>query len=196
MSVIYDRTFRVPVWVVLDLPKKTNQALVERLCEDGVYHQQWPARTFINTVKDLGNKGWKHVVDQPKPFNLDVNFLAFATATHIRNTFGENVLMAGNSEVPFQHLNRRIQQDSDYETVFNTVLANERDVSLSQIFGLAELKTKVYVTESPVNKHLIGRLAGKTLTVSETDGTIIVKGKKPDEIYDIIVKEIEKALHQ
>lgn len=195
MTAIYDRPFRVPVWLIIDLaPKKANE-LIERLVEeDGAYYQAWPARSFIDTLKELGRKGWSHMVDQKKPFTLDTHFLAVAVARHVKNVFGETTMLSGTHERPYQHLNRRIEKDSDFERLFNDVLANEQDVALSQIFGLAKPQAQVYVTDGNVNRFLVNRLAGKTLTVSETDGNVNVKGKKLEEAYDLICKELEKAL--
>ena len=194
MATLYDRIYRVPVWVVLDLPKKTSATIIEKLIEDGVFHQEWPSKTFLTTVKEMGTKGWSHITSQKKPFNLDTNFLSVAASKHVKEVFGENTLLSGHGEKPYQQLPRRIETDADYITVFNAVLANEGDIALSQVFGLATPKAKVYVTEGNSNRQTITRIASKTLTVSETDGNIVVKGKKVDEIYDIIIKEIENAL--
>lgn len=198
MADFYDRVHRVPVWVVIDLGSKKSAELTEQLVEnDGAFFQPWPARSLIDTVKELGRKGWNHVVSQKYPFTVDVNFVAVAVTRHLKNVFGENAILPGTHDKPYQQaLNRRILTVADWERLCNDVLLLEQDVSLSQVFGMASPKAQVYISDRSANLQLVQKLAGKVLTVRDTDGTINAKGLKTEEIYPLVAKAIEEALNK
>ncbi|CAB5220842.1 hypothetical protein UFOVP244_44 [uncultured Caudovirales phage] len=196
MSYYYDRVHRVPVWVVVDLPEKEAGILIDQLLDERLAHYQvWPSKSFVDTIHELGRKGWSHLTGQPKPFNIDPGFLGVAAARHVKNVFGENAVLPGTQEQTYaQGVNRRIEKDRDYEALFNDVLALEQDVSLSHLFGLATPKSSVYVSDATTRKDIVNRITNNTLTVSKNDGTISLKGKKIEEVYAQLKAEIAKAL--
>jgi hypothetical protein len=195
MSRYYDKVYKLPVWVVVDLTEKDSAALIDRLLEEKRAHYQvWPSKSFVDTVQELGRKGWSHMTGQPKPFNMDPNFLAAAASRHAKNVFGETAVLPGTQDNQYSlGVNRRVERDSDYERIFNDVLTLEQDISLSCLFGLAKPKCPVYISDTSTGKDIVNRISTKMLTISKNDGTISMKGRKIDELYSQLLKEIEKA---
>ncbi len=193
MATIYDRAYKVPAWVVIDLPAKKVEAVIEALVEEhGCHEQYWPANSFVDTVKELGRNGWPHIVNQAKPFVVDISFLGVAVSRHLKNFFGENTILPGSPERPWQHvLNRKVEADADYARIFNDVLRNERPVVLSQVFDVGKPKSKVYVTGPQCDRDLVAKLSDRMITVADSDATLNVKGKKVEEIVAAIVQELE-----
>lgn len=198
MAQFYDRPYRVPVWIVIEpIGPRRAKNLINGIVALGAHYIKWPAQSFLSTVEYLGKNGWNHVVGQAKPFRLDPQFLAVAMNKHVQTVFGPNVTMTGMLERPYhQALDRTIKDNGDYASLFEQALLLERDVSLSQIFGLASPKSKVYISEGPVNEQLISRLCDNLITVGESDScTVNIKDKKPEEAKELIDKAIESRLN-
>ena len=198
MSQFYDRPFRVPVWVIVkDVGPRKTKNLISSVVSLGAFYLKWPAQTFLSTIEHLGKNGWPHVVKQKKPFRLDSQFLAIAMQKHAQLTFGGSTTMTGMLERPYhQALDRTIKDDDSYRDLFEQALLLERDVGLSHLFGLATPRSRVYISEAPVNEQLISRLCDNLITVGEDDSfTVNIKDKKPEEAKELIDKAIESRLN-
>jgi hypothetical protein len=192
----YDKTHKVPVWLVVDLAEEKTNALVAALSEDGAHVQEWPSSSFASTVKSMSRLGWSHIVDTPYPKRVPVEFLSVAASKHIKSIFGENVIF-GRPTVPYQHaLDRAANTEADLEKIFNAMLGLEEDIGISQIFDLINLKSKIYITsgDSSVAK-VVARVSDKVVTVGRGDGFVInVKNQKPEEIINTVREFIDNLL--
>jgi len=197
MANYYDRPHKIPVWVVLDLKDK-NMEVSDNLMADGAFILQWPSQTFANTVKLMGNRGWKHITEQPFPYFVDIQFIALALSTHIKSVFGENTKLTGGETRSYsQAINRQVKSDDDFRRIFEEALGLETDISLSQVFDTATPKegSKVYVSFAPVDLSIARRLTENLIVVgSGLDATVNVKGKKSNEVKEIVDSTILNAL--
>lgn len=195
MSHFYNRPYKVPVWIVLNnLGPKRTDSIISQVIAEGGFEQPWPANSFVNTLNKMNVNGWKHVLGQKKPFILDVNFVPVAVTKHLQEMFGASVYLTGTHARPYQQaLNRKVEKDEDYARIFNDVMALEQDVELSRIFGLANPKSRVYISEGPVKKELLDRIADQVITVGTGDtDTVNVEKKNTKAIKAAIDAELVK----
>lgn len=196
MGEYYNQVYRIPVWVVLDLNEELAADMTNYLTDLGGYFQEWPGKTFINTVEAMKNSGWSHAMGLPMPYRFSDHALTVAMVRHVQTLFGLNTLLSGTPNRPY-HLavDRVIKDDSDYQKMFDQALALEQPINLSQIFGLAKPKAKVYISSAPVSLDIISKISDNVITIGRGGGnTINSVGKDIEKLKEILDKEIESRL--
>lgn len=174
MTSIYYKTFRVPIWVILQKTQKEN-TVVNWFKERGAFVRDWPAETFKDTILGFRNRGWKHHLPKEMPYVLNPQLLAVAATEHVRETMGVGAQISFH--VPPHHVDRSINTEKDYERVFNALLLNQDPVTLSQMFRVAELchhggqgkNHVVFLTKEPCNKNVLTVISDRVITVGDGD---------------------------
>ena len=171
MSMIYNRAFKVPSWVVINLPKDDSKLIVDAFTELGALNVKWPASEFPVTVQEMAKRGWFSEVNQSRPFFISVDFLNVAVTQHLKK-FGENKTLSGTPDVPSSQLNRKINDDVDYVRLFNDIMDSETDVSLSHIFSIGEIchatgyeQVKTFVSAGPVATKALQKVSDRVITI-------------------------------
>ncbi|MGH2638632.1 MAG: hypothetical protein ACRDF4_05040 [Rhabdochlamydiaceae bacterium] len=196
MGNYYDQGIKAPVWIVTAVNDSQTEALERAVHENGGAVLEWPAQSFMTTVFEMGKRGWKHVVDQKKPFTVDVNFVTCAVAKHIKKIFGPSAMLTGSQMRPYQHaLGRRIETEDDYRRIFDEVLSLEAETELSNIFQMASRRSVLYISRSPVPTNVIQKLARNILTVGEENSTVSSKDMTNDELIETVLSEVDNLLN-
>lgn len=200
MSIIYNRLYKVPNWIVLNLDdEKKAQDLVEKFKKEGVHEVKWISKEFPITINEMARKGWWHEVNKPMPFIANVDFLMVAITQHIKK-YGLSKTLSGTPEKSVASINRKIINGDDYVRIFNAVLENEPDVTLSHIFGIGELcntdrsKIQTFITIGPVAKKVLQKVSDRVITIEvsqNVDEAFVVEGcEAGDSVIDVIDKVI------
>ena len=198
MPTIYNQTYKVPVWVVLNVPEPSLlENLKQYLVENGAVEQGWPSDSFITTVKSLASKGWDHVVKKP-PYTMDSTFATIALAEHTRRFFGPNKTLNLNADRPwYQTIDRNIRSDDDYRNLFNDIIYIQDPITLSHLFDIGNkcynnnIKTKVFFTVGNVHRNLLQPITNNVIVVSDggdvtlSDDTLA----KLDSTLDSLLKQ-------
>ena len=138
MPLFYNRLYKVPCWIVVNLPKEKARPIVQEFKEMGAHEVKWIADTFPLTINDLARHGWAHEVNQPMPFKVNQDFLFVAMTKHIKQ-YGLNKTLSGTPERPVSSLNRTVNSGDDYVRLFNDVLSSEPAIHLSHLFDVGEM---------------------------------------------------------
>lgn len=188
MSTIYNRAYRVPVWVVLAPETPNAKELGEYLAANGAEEIAWPSASFFDTVKGMTSKGWGHIAEQKYPYHLDSGFLPIAAIYHIKKLFGESKMFSGAPMKPWsQAVSRRMASDKDYVRVFDEILSVEDPIALSHMFSIGDRchtdskRTHVFFTYGTPLKNVLQRVADAVIVVGE-GGTVSVEGRTSAEI--------------
>ena len=192
MSLIYNRLYKVPAWIVVDLPKDVAKTLIEEFKAAGAHEMRLIADSFPLTVNEMAGKGWAHEVHKPMPFNANPDFVFFSIAHHIKK-LGLNKTLSGTPEKPISTLNRRIESGDDYVRLFNDVMSNEPPITLSHIFGIGELchqdgsSIKTFISCGPAPIKVLQKVSDRVITVGAGKDGLIVEGcDKEDVIYEAV----------
>lgn len=192
----YNRAVKTGIWVVSSLKPDKYEKLAQALAEDGGIEINWPSHSFGNTVHSMAAQGWKHIVDRPLPMHLDLNFVSVAAVKHLKAVFGPNTMLTGSQNRPYQQaLNRNITCEDDYRRLFDEILSLEGDTELSHIFGMAGRTSQVYLSQAPVPAAVVNKLSRNVLTVGDQDCNLLTKGRKADDIVDMVRTEIDRVLN-
>lgn len=208
MSTIYNQTYHVPAWVILNLdPKNEEQraklkALREYLSENGAFEQKWPSNSFGSTVKSLVGRGWAHAVSN-KPFTVDAHFISVAAAEHVKEFFGPNkVLNLASSQKPWHHIvSRKVEFPEDYTRIFDALLMLQDPMTLSHLFDIGNKchtdnrRTYVFFTEGAPAITLLRSVARSVIVVGE-EGDVPVKDLTPEAAVDALDAVLVKAIRQ
>jgi len=199
MSTIYNQTYKVPVWVVVTDDKTANGgAAVAYLTDNGAFKREWPSLSFIDTVKNLGKRGWAHLVNQPYPYMLDASFLPVAISTHLKEVFGQTKMVSGAPARPWNHaVNRKVESDLDWQRIFDQIMSLEDSMSLSHLFDVGNkcfgqsTKYKVFFSNGEVPISVLQRISDNVIVVGEM-GNVNTTGKTAEET----VNELDAMLTQ
>ena len=199
MTVVYTNVFKVPVWVMVNIDRENDSLVLDAFKECNARHIEWKASTFPITINKLSSKGWKHITEQPYPFMIDHNFIPIAINAHLQSSYGRSKSLSGTPTSPVKNLNRRINSGDDYVRLFNDVMNNEPDISLSKLFDIAEncfynnTKFKVFITEGNVPKKLLQRIADCVITIGGEGSDIVFDGNI-EETIDLSTKKVANIL--
>lgn len=201
MSHIYNQTFRVPIWVVVNTKSQGHRsAVAEYLSENGALEQPWPADTYVNTVKELTKKGWAHAIG-PTPFVLDPGFIMVSVASHVNSTLGANKMVNfASSTSPWHHMiSRSINSDADYTRIFNEIMCLQDTITLSHMFSVAERchsdgkKTYVFYTVGEPVTKVLHSFSNNVIVVGEV-GDISISDKTPEQTVNALNDKLEQIL--
>lgn len=196
MAMTYNKTYRVPTWVVLNKTgaKKQKKAL-QVLTEAGAKVKEWPAATFGEFLLTFRNKGYASHLPKEFPYFLDPALMLRAAGEHVKNVLGPTSNLSGAFSSPANRLNRKIESEADYERLFNQILDLEDPISLSQMFQIAENchsgynEATVFVTVGPVPKNLLTKVANKVITIGDdADNDIVTEEAKLEELEQLATK--------
>jgi hypothetical protein len=200
MSMIYDRAYKVPVWVVVDVAGADGDSILASFVEREARVVDWPAKLFPVTVSKLASSGWSHEVNKPYPTIVGRDFLTFAVCRHLNDTLGSNIKLSGQPMQPYHTLNRKIESGDDYVRLFNDVLALEPDFSLSHMFDIAKLcvqdirKSQVFVTRGPAPIKVLQRIAGRVITVGGEGSDVVAAGRPVEATADEAIELVASAI--
>jgi hypothetical protein len=171
MSMIYNKAYKVPSWVIVNLPKEDAKPIVQAFTDLGALYIKWPSGEFPETVREMAKRGWFEEVNQARPFFISADFLNVAVTQHLKK-FGENKTLSGTPEVPIGRLNRKIVDDADYARLFNEIMDSETEVSLSHIFSIGEIchtagaeQVKTFISVGPVATKALQKVSERVITV-------------------------------
>jgi len=196
MAMAYHRVFKVPVWIVLEKMTKGRRAtILEWMASAEARVQEWPAQSYPKALYEYRNKGYAHALPTGK-FTLDTQLLVRSAAEHIKTVLGPTSYLGGSVSQPTNRLDRTVEKDDDLVTIFNDLLSLEDPISLSQIFQVAEkchrddIKiSRVWVTNGPVPKNLLTRIADRVITIGdEANNDVVVDGLKEDQVFERLDK--------
>lgn len=193
MAMAYHRVFKVPAWVILDkMTKSRRAAVIEWMAGAEARVQDWPANTYPKALYEYRNKGYAHALPAKGPFVLETQLLIRSAAEHVKATLGPTSYLGGSVSQPTNRIDRKVEKDEDLVTIFNDLLSLEDPISLSQIFQIAEkchrddIKvSRVWVTNGPVPKNLLTRIADRVITIGdEANNDVVVDGLKEDQVFE------------
>lgn len=184
MSIIYNRVYRVPVWVIVNLPADQAKEIVKAFDEHGALSVKWPDREFLNTVAGMGSQGWREEVTKERPFFVSVDFMKVAVKKHL-TVFGANKSLSGTPDSSWSRMNRKIETDEDYVRLFNDIMSAEPDVLLSHLFSIGELchqagreQVKTFITVGPAPLKVLQKVSDNVITVGDSTCDINVTGEE------------------
>jgi len=198
----YDRTYKVPVWVIVEgLSKRRTQLIMDSFAETTALNLPWPSKTFKETLEGFKNKGWAHAFqpDHTGGYVLDTQLLNIAFLEHLK-LYNPATMLSGNVTKPVHHLNRVIKNDDDIERLFNEFLSTFEPKIMSFAFNIGDLchmgnnPRKVFVSEGPVPQSILSALADNLITVKSEGGDVNLKGAKDEEVFQLIAERINQSL--
>lgn len=173
MAMFYYKTYKVPMWVVLQ-PTQKKTTLLKWFKQAEAHLQPWPSSSFGETLLSYRNKGWRPHLPKEFPFVLNPQLLAVAATEHVKKTLGITSQIA--FQAPPHHTNRKMESEADFERVFDELLTAQAPINLSQMFQVGEKchqegrrNYKVFVSEAPVNKNVLTNIADRVITIGESD---------------------------
>ena len=199
MSLIYNRVYKVPAWVTVDLDKSTATPIIDAFKELGAHTVFWMANTFPVTISLLGSRGWGHEVNKTMPFFANQDFLNFAVAHHIKG-LGLNKNLTGQSANVMSSINRRVESTDDYARIFNDLLISESDIALSRLLSIGELcygereKVKVFISINDVPKNILQRLSDRVITIGGEGSDLLLPQQITQDSVDDIVSQVASIL--
>lgn len=199
MSVIYNKAYKVPSWVLVTSGDEGASAALDFLHQNGALQVQWPGATFKDTVTELGKRGYAHEVSKDMPYQMSVRFLEVAVAKHIKESLGSNKMLSGAPSQPMHVVNRSVQTDADFERIFNEVIQLEDSIALSHLFDVGSrcfgesTKYKVFYTVGDVPRNVLQRISDSVIVVGD-GGEIATAEKKPKEVVTALDSLLTKVL--
>ena len=199
MSIIYNKVYKVPAWVVVSGPKDTAKLVSKAFTVLGAAEIKWIADTFPMTVVSLATRGWSHEVNKQMPFFMNPDFLNVAASAHVKQ-YGLNKNLTGISANSMSNIDRKITSGDDYVRIFNDVLCNESTMALSHLFSIAEQcygereNIKVFVTAGQIPQNILQRLAERVITIGGTGSDIQFPETVDEESLEVIVGEVAAIL--
>jgi hypothetical protein len=189
---IYNKVYKVPTWIVINLPKEKAQKVADEIAMGGAHKVEWISNDFPITVNELARKGWSHEVDKKMPFKSSPDFLMVAASNHIKKS-GQNKSLSGTPDVPVFKLNRTVSTGGDYVRIFDEILENEPAISLSHLFSVGELchlannKKQTFVSVGPVSEKALQKISDRVITVNVAENGIEIKGCPiDDKLYEAL----------
>jgi uncharacterized protein YerC len=186
----------VPNWIVVgDLVPDSLKATISEWCAaTGALKQDWPARSFKDTLYSFRNKGYSDQIKINQPFVIDPSLLLRAAGEHLKVSVSENSKLGGSVSVPISQIDRKVNSESDLEVIFNDLLAVEDPISLSQIFQINERchETSRFGKTYTAFYSLVG--APKALVSRVADRVVEIGSDIPlsdDETEDTIFEKLE-----
>lgn len=196
---------KVPVWIVLNLPKDSSEVILDYLAtECEAYNQPLPHLSFLKTVGNMAKQGWKSEVKDIFPYTVGSDFILLAAANHTGTALGPNKMLSEGVSPPYSqlisHKLRTVTQPSDFNEIYQTILAAQEDTVLLDLFSLTDKlrpdskgkQNRVFVSEGPVDPSFISRLANKTIMVDEY--YLSKYDEDTDEVVNSIAQETLEAL--
>lgn len=188
MSQFYDQVYQVQAWINIETNKQADQLLVE-FQKMGAYNQVWPTDTVENTIKAMANQGWWQLINSKEfPRFATEEFAETLLRRHMSTIAGDNVFSMP-SQPYSQVLDRKITSPESFRRIFDDCLSLEEPITLSRMFGLAQPKSKLYITHDG-NTEAIRKISKFVLTVGDKTSMVSVGKKRLEDI----VAEIEAAL--
>lgn len=199
MSLIYNKVYRVPAWVIIKSSKTTVKPLTKAFKDLGAHEVKWMSSTFPVTISILATQGWAHEVNKTMPFFATPDFLNYALARHIAG-FGLNKTLTGTTANAMNSINRRVGSVDDYARIFNELITHESDISLSHLLAIGELchgereQVKVFVSSDEVPKNIAQRLSDRVITLGGDGCDVTIASKLSVEEIDNIVGRVAAIL--
>lgn len=197
----YDRTYKVPVWVVLEGLSEERVKLIKDAFSErpSTLEMQWPAKTFKTTLDGFRNKGWEHALipNAEGVIVLDTQLLGMAFLEHLKQ-YNPQTMLGGETTKPMHHLNRNLAKDEDYERLFNDTLATFESKIVSFAFNIGNLchdnirPKKVFISEGPVPLNVLSNLTDHVVTVKPKGGDVNLRTTKDENIFESIVNKINE----
>ena len=183
MSAYYDRPFPVDKWIIATgLTDKQKEIFTKTMPKKGVTFMPWPSLFYKDEILSYTHLGYAEYI-KPYPFFLDINSLAIRAAQSLLRKYNQNSQLSG---MPLYHrqVNNKIENDEDYTRVMNEILTLNDEITLSQIFNLAENKDHTFVSYD-AHKPTIQKIATKIITIGNGNSFDIDLTDKPQK--DLIV---------
>ena len=199
MPTIYHKTFRVPIWLIVDVDAEFAEPLVQDLLGRGAFEQEWPGHTFGETVKELGGRGWTHVVNQAYPFTPSVEFLQVAMAALIKKVMGAGKMLGAPTKPWGQALNRKVDGPEAWERIFNRILELEDSRSLSQLFDIGDKcynetkKYALFVTRGAVPRNPLQDITENVIFVGRDQGDVTQAGNTVEEFVNKTLDHLDQT---
>lgn len=194
MSLIYNRLYKVPTWIVVNGNDQTNVSkFLQGLKTAGAHEITWLSKDFPITINEMSGRGWAHEVNKPMPFFANTDFLMVAITNHLKK-YGPNKTLSGTPNKPISSLNRVVKTGDDYVRIFNEVLANEPEVTLSHIFNVGELcynerdNKKIFVSVGPVELKVLQKISDRVITIEANVDGLEIDGNGDGETKTLIAK--------
>lgn len=197
MPMVYDRAYKVPVWVLINTAdEKKKEKLVQLLTKEGAKLKQWPAPTFAECILSYRKKGYYDHLPQEYPFFVDPSLLLRAAQEHLKAVISQTSYLGGAFKHPANRLDRKVESDASFERLFNSLLDLEEPIGLSQIFQVAEdchsegpRNFSVFVTTENAPKSLLTKIANKVITIGDgEENDIVIKEAKISELKQVLSK--------
>lgn len=209
MPMVYTHTYKVPTWIVLNLQGEDNEKrrtwLLKALEKAGARTQPWPGHTFGQALLGFRRKGYAHQLPVAYPYNLDTSLLLRACSEHIKTVLSPTSYLGGAFKAPAHRIDRKVESDADFEVLFNSVLALEDDIGLSQIFQVAEEcyagkanDSRVWVTVGPAPLSVLTRISNRVITIGDDPNNTIcineinTKKELEETLNNYFTKESQK----
>jgi len=160
------------------LTEKQKDVLTKTMPKKGVTFMPWPAKFYKDEVFKYKDQGYAEAIQTP-PYFLDMNSLGIRAAMSLLKKYNEQAQLSGK---PMYHrfVNNRIEKDEDYEKMMNEMLALNDDITLSQIFNLAEKENEIYLSFDAY-LPVIQKLAKEIVTVGNGDSFNVNITDKPQK---------------
>lgn len=160
--IYYDQAFFVKKWIICTGLNDKQKEVLSKIIPKKVVINKWLAAEYKDELLSYAKEGYAEQVHQKMPFFLDMVLALRAAISLTRKANGNAQL---SPKVPYQHLlDRRMTCEADYERLFNEILSANDDITLSQIFGLAENTADIWLTFDGCER-VIRKVARQVVTV-------------------------------
>jgi hypothetical protein len=194
MAVSYYKIFRTPIWIIVESGPNQDLILEELSYSPLAVRADFPTN-FKDTLFSFAGKGWKHLLPQTLPHNLDGQLAILAAIEHIKHL---NPIARIIQNSTMYRSNRIVTQDSDYDRIFNEIFLSQDPMVWSQIFKIGEnchetnQKKVLYYSKTPYISKVINELAHVVITIGDSKSTIDITND--DNFLDTIGDKIQNTI--
>lgn len=198
MSQIYNRTFKVPLWVIASGKSPKLDKAMEWMATRNALVVDWPSNSFADRIESMKRKGWMHELKGVYPFFLHYQLLGAAVTDHVK---GMSEKAYPNFDYPLHKYDRKIDSPADYARLFDDFLMSQPALYLSNLFQIADkchrddgVAYRCFVTREPCNRDLISKVAERVVTMGTTTGCDIgLKNIDEDKLEEYLEKRFSEV---
>lgn len=172
MSMIYDRTYKVPTWVVVAECEQTD-AIIKWFKDAEAHIREWPGNSFEETLYEFKNRGWLQTFRDINPLDgtivISSQLLAMALKRHAEKCMNPSAEFMTNRA---HFIDRKVASPQSIERLFDDAMRAQDSMTLSHAFQIGEIchdtdrkRYPLWVTKEPASVAVISMLADRVITI-------------------------------
>jgi len=168
---IYDRTYKAKLWVLLDISdKKKHAKTMEYFLKRGAISQKWPSLYYKDHVLKYKDNGYS-MIQTDKEYTIPTSLLLRSAVDTVKDIINSQSRLEQNNKIDY--ISATIKNDNDYIGVMNYILACTTPRYLSQCFQMYERchynkdSVGVIITPEAGEKEILTQISDRVIVISD-----------------------------